>query len=254
VALVVGPGDGVGRAICLRLAEDGADVAMGARTLPRLEALKTEIVARGRRGLAAAADITDEAQAAALVGRTVEALGRLDILVYNAIAQSAGFQDLTQVTRAQLEASFLVNYHGAVIASREAFRVMAPRRSGVILLISSMVSKQGRFRMYAYPASKAALENFARSFAWEAGEANVRVNAVTVGTTEDARNAERFRRRAEATGVSYEQAMADKINVSPLRRLVKPEEVASVVSFLASDGASAMTGQAVNVTCGVEMR
>src|SRR5262249_43211906 len=152
-ALVTGGNTGIGRAVALAYAEEGADVAIAwvARE-PDARSLVTEVEALGRVGLALRCDVTVEADVQALVRSVVERFGRLDILVNNAGIQKA--QSITDMAVDDWERMMAVHLRGAFLCSREAARAMIPQRSGRIIILSSQLAYIGRPRYTAYSAAK----------------------------------------------------------------------------------------------------
>jgi NAD(P)-dependent dehydrogenase (short-subunit alcohol dehydrogenase family) len=256
VAVVTGAARGIGRAIALRLAQQGADVVIadinlaGAKDFGetlQAASVEDEIRALGRRSLGVEGDLGKSADAEALIAQTISAFGRIDILVNCA----GGAVSPHESSRASISPDdemakvFAANYNSMVYCSRAAVRHMRERKSGVIINIASVA---GFFppptgHIAHYGASKAAMINFTRSLAGEVGPDGIRVNAVAPGIVQTARIAA----LAQARGVgNSEQAAA-----TPLRRLGEPDEVAKVVQFFASDLASYVTGQCLAVSGGL---
>ncbi|MFW6136243.1 MAG: sorbitol-6-phosphate dehydrogenase [Chloroflexota bacterium] len=254
VAIVTGAAQGLGAAICRRLADEGAHVvaadvnAEGAREVAR------EIGAgSGRRSMAVEADVTDEDQVAAMVDRAVEAFGRLDILVSNAgiLVANAIEEFPVEEWRAVVE----VNLVGYFLCAKHAARVMKEQQSGVIIQINSKSGKKGSYKNSAYAASKFGGIGLTQSLALELAEHGVRVNAVCPGNLLDSPLwvDSLYEQYAEKWGISEEEVRQKYVNQVPMKRGCTYDDVTNVVVFLASDQASYMTGQAVNVTGGQEM-
>lgn len=254
VAIVTGAAQGLGAAICRRLADEGAHVvaadvnAEGAREVAR------EIGAgSGRRSMAVEADVTDEDQVAAMVDRAVEAFGRLDILVSNAgiLVANAIEEFPVEEWRAVVE----VNLVGYFLCAKHAARVMKEQQSGVIIQINSKSGKKGSYKNSAYAASKFGGIGLTQSLALELAEHGVRVNAICPGNLLDSPLwvDSLYEQYAEKWGISEEEVRQKYVNQVPMKRGCTYDDVTNVVVFLASDQASYMTGQAVNVTGGQEM-
>jgi len=255
IALVTGGAQGLGEAICLRLAREGAHVAVADLNLERAEQVAAEIVAQtGRRALAVRVDVTDEAQVEGMVRRTLDEFGRLDVLVSNAgILIAEGVDEFpADRWRAVIE----VNLVGYFLCAKHAARVMKAQKSGAIIQINSKSGKQGSYKSSAYAASKFGGIGLTQSVALELAEYGVRVNAVCPGNLLDSPLwvDSLYKQYAKKWGITEEEVRQKYIEQVPMRRGCTYEDVCNVVVFLASDQASYMTGQAINVTGGQEMR
>jgi sorbitol-6-phosphate 2-dehydrogenase len=254
IAIVTGGAQGLGEAICWRLAREGAHVVVADLNLAGAERVAAGIAAQtGRRAVAAGVDVTDEEQVAAMVKRAVDEFGRLDILVSNAGILIAGPVD--EFPAARWRAVIDVNLVGYFLCAKHAARVMKPQRSGVIIQINSKSGKKGSYKSSAYAASKFGAIGLTQSIALELAEYNVRVNAVCPGNLLDSPLwvDSLYRQYAEKWGITEEEVRQKYIDQVPMKRGCTYEDVCNVVVFLASDQASYMTGQAVNVTGGQEM-
>jgi sorbitol-6-phosphate 2-dehydrogenase len=220
-----------------------------------LERVAADIAQRtGRRTLALACDVTIEEQVEAAVRRTVEEFGRLDIMVANAGILIAG--DLTEIPVTDWRKVVEVNLVGYFLCARAAARVMKERRSGVIIQINSKSGKKGSFRNSAYASSKFGGIGLTQSIALELAPYGVRVNAVCPGNLLDSPlwQESLYEQYAKRWGITVEQVRRKYEEQVPLGRGCTFDDVCNVVAFLASDQASYMTGQAINVTGGQEMR
>jgi len=255
VAIVTGGAQGLGEAICHRLAREGAHVVVADLNLEGAERVVANIMAQtDRRVVAVKADVTDEAQAAAMVNRTVQEFGRLDVLVSNAGILIAEAVD--EFPADKWQAVINVNLFGYFLCAKHAARVMKMQRSGVIIQINSKSGKKGSYKNSAYAASKFGSIGLTQSIALELAEYNVRVNAVCPGNLLDSPlwvNS-LYKQYAKKWGITEEQVRQRYIDQAPMRRGCTYDDVCNVVVFLASDQASYMTGQAINVTGGQEMR
>ena len=255
ITLVTGGAQGLGEAICRRLAREGAHVAVADLNLERAEQVAAEIVAQtGRRALAVRVDVTDEAQVEGMVRRTLDEFGRLDVLVSNAgILIAEGVDEFpADRWRAVIE----VNLVGYFLCAKHAARVMKAQKSGAIIQINSKSGKQGSYKSSAYAASKFGGIGLTQSVALELAEYGVRVNAVCPGNLLDSPLwvDSLYKQYAKKWGITEEEVRQKYIEQVPMRRGCTYEDVCNVVVFLASDQASYMTGQAINVTGGQEMR
>ena len=237
VALVTGASRGIGRAIALRLAAEGATVAAAARGA-NAQAVADEIAAAGGHAVAVPLDVTDAEAVVAAVGGLVAAHGRLDILVSNAgITRD---QLMLRMKRADWDEVIATNLTAAFTLCQAAIRPMLKQRGGRIIAISSVVGQMGNAGQANYAASKAGLIGFCKSLAREVGSRNVTVNAVAPGFVET----DMTKALAEGTQEQWTAQI-------PLGRLGTPADIASAVCFLASDEASYITGQVLAVNGGM---
>jgi sorbitol-6-phosphate 2-dehydrogenase len=255
IAIVTGGAQGLGEALCHRLAREGAHVVVADLNLEGAERVAADIVAQtDRRALAVQADVTDEDQVAAMVDRAVEEFGRLDILVSNAGILIAEAVD--EFPADKWRAVINVNLFGYFLCAKHAARVMKAQRSGVIIQINSKSGKKGSYKNSAYAASKFGSIGLTQSIALELAEYNVRVNAICPGNLLDSPLwvDSLYEQYARKWGITEEEVRQKYIDQVPMKRGCTYDDVGNVVVFLASDQASYMTGQAINVTGGQEMR
>lgn len=247
-AIVTGAGGGIGRAIALRLAQDGCDV--GIFDIDRTGADETAraIHALTRRAAVASGSVAKREEVMRGIAALTEALGPADILVNNAgILRTAPFLETTEQV---WKDTFSVNLDGIFHVCQAALPGMLERRRGAIVNMSSWTGKKGVPNHAAYSASKFAVIGLTQSLAGEVAEHGVRVNAVCPGIIVETQM------RAEAEDMNRRQGLADvatRVKAVPMRRAGVPEDVARVVAFLVSDEADYMTGQAVNITGGLWM-
>jgi len=248
VALITGGGRGIGRAIALAFAREGASVAVVARTAAEVEAVAAEVRSQGRKAVALPGDVTDSARVESVARAAAEALGPIQILVNNAgLAVSAKVLDTDD---ALWERHLRVNLTGAFYMSRAVLPGMLAARWGRIVNIASTAAREGFPYVAAYVASKHGLLGLTRALAMEVVAAGVTVNAICPGYVATDLTRESARRIQEKTGRTYEQAIESLAAFSPQRRLVEPEEVAALAVVLASDEARGVTAQAWNVDGG----
>ncbi len=261
VALVTGGGQGLGQAICWRLAREGCNVVVADLNEETATETATAITrylqgeaGTSRRAIAVKVDVTDEAQVAAMVERAMHEFGRLDILVSNAGILIA--EEISQFPADKWRAVMNVNLFGYFLCAKHAARVMKEQRSGVIIQINSKSGKKGSYKNSAYAASKFGGIGLTQSIALDLAEYGVRVNAVCPGNLLDSPLwvDSLYKQYAKKWGITEEQVRQRYIDQVPMKRGCTYEDVANVVIFLASDQASYMTGQAINVTGGQEMR
>jgi sorbitol-6-phosphate 2-dehydrogenase len=261
VAIVTGGGQGLGQSICWRLAREGCNVVVA--DLNQETAAETAAAITGylrgeaevdRRAISLQVDVTDEAQVAAMVERTVQEFGRLDILVSNAGILIA--EEIGEFAANKWRAVIDVNLCGYFLCAKHAARVMKAQRSGVIIQINSKSGKKGSYKNSAYAASKFGGIGLTQSIALELAEYGVRANAVCPGNLLDSPLwvDSLYKQYAKKWSITEEEVRQRYVDQVPMKRGCTYDDVTNVVVFLASDQASYMTGQAVNVTGGQEMR
>ena len=241
VALVTGASRGIGKAIALLLAENGADVAVNfAGSTAAAEAVAAEIEKMGRKAILVQGDVSKTEVCAEMVDKVVKELGRIDILVNN-----AGMTRDTLLLRMKEEdwdAVLNTNLKGVFNCTKAAVKYMAKQRSGSIVNISSVVALMGNAGQANYAAAKAGILGFTRSVAKEMAARGIRVNAVTPGFI-----------KTDMTSVLSEKVVTAMEASIPLARLGEPEDIAKAVLFLVSDNAAYITGQTLHVDGGMVM-
>ncbi|MCX5685388.1 MAG: SDR family oxidoreductase [Planctomycetota bacterium] len=244
VALVTGGSRGLGRAVCLALAAEGAKVAVNYReSAGKAQAVADEIVRAGGAAVAVRADVASEPDVMAMYDLVEKALGPVEILINN--AAYCPVVATTEITVEEWSRAFQVNVTGTFLCSREMIRrLLAAGRKGRIVNISSQAAFRGsESGKTAYDASKGAIVSFTVSLAREMAAKGIAVNAVAPGLMYTEMLA------------PYVDANPEKFNARlPIGRLGLPEEVADVVALLASDRAAFMTGATVDVSGGMLMR
>jgi 3-oxoacyl-[acyl-carrier protein] reductase len=238
VAFITGARRGIGRAIALRFAQEGADCVLLARSAP--DELAEEIRALGRRALALAVDVSDAEAVDASVKQAMSEMGRIDILVNNAGIAQDGL--LLRMKLEQWQKVIDVNLSGAFYCTKAVARPMLKAESGRIINISSVIGQMGNAGQANYAASKAGLIGFTKSIAKELGSRGITVNAIAPGFI-----------TTDMTSEMSEEARTQLLKNIPLGALGEPEDVAHVALFLASAGARYITGQVLNVDGGMIM-
>jgi sorbitol-6-phosphate 2-dehydrogenase len=253
VALVTGAGQGIGRGIAVSLARAGADVAINDIAFSTAEASAAEVGALGRRSLAVPADVSQAADVQAMIDRVVEEFGDLHILVNNAGVCTPAF--ITDLSEEMWDRTMRVNLKSMFLCSKAAAPLMMAQRYGKIVNVSSKSGKQGGLWLTAYCASKFGIIGFTQSLALELAPYGVNVNAICPGQVYTPMW-DNVLKKAYARKLNMDEDQVRDYYTSkvPLGREVTLEEIGTVVVFLCSDQASYMTGQAINITGGQEMR
>ena len=240
VAFVTGASQGIGRTCALRLAKDGAAVAVAARNQDKLDELVREITAAGGKAAAFPLDVADEDQVKSTVKAAIAQFGKIDILVNNAgITRD---QLVMRMKRADWDAVLQTNLTSAFLCIQQVIPSMLKQRWGRILNITSVFGQMGQAGQANYAASKAGLIGLTMAIAREVGSRNITCNAVAPGFIETA-----------MTAVLSEEFKQNAVKQIPLGRVGTPDDVASAIAFLASDEASYITGHVLNVNGGMLM-
>ncbi len=235
-ALVTGAARGIGRAIALTLANEGADVALCDVEREWLQETETGVREQGRKALSCAADVTRADQVNAAVKTVLDEFGRIDILVNNAGITQDTF--IVRMSDSDWDSVINVNLRGTFLFTRAVTKPMMRARTGAIVNIASIIGIIGNAAQANYAASKAGVIALTRSTAKELASRNIRANAVAPGFIQT--------KMTDALSADVQQQMLQAI---PLARFGTPQDVANLVRFLASDESAFITGQVVNI-CG----
>lgn len=251
VALVTGGGRGIGRAIALALAAEGAKVAVTARSTGELDGVVAAIRQRGGQALALSADLTDRISVRKVVDDVRSALGAVDILVNNAgIGSSSNPKAVLHFDDDFWDLSILLNLTVPYLFCKAVLPDMIAKKWGRIIQVASINSKVASLHGAAYTASKHGLLGLTRTLALEVVKDGITVNAICPGPVRTLMNDKRIEYDAKRRGVSFQEQEA---SMTPMGRRLEPEEIAPLAVYFASDEAKSVTGQAWNVDGGVAM-
>jgi NAD(P)-dependent dehydrogenase (short-subunit alcohol dehydrogenase family) len=243
VAIVTGSSDGIGRAAALIFAREGGQVVLNARGRERLEAARVSVQAVGKPPLLVAGDVSQASVVERLVGETLQHFGRVDILVNNA-GGGTSLRFLEEVTAEDWDLTVNSNLKSAFLCCQGVVPAMKRQRSGRIVNVSSVAGRNvSRLSGPQYSSAKAGVLGLTRHLAQDLGPFGITVNAVAPGPTLVDRVAKKWSFRSE-------QDRSHILENIPLGRLAQPEEVATVIAFLASADASYVTGVTIDVNGG----
>ena len=261
VAIVTGGASGIGRGICLRLAGQGANIAVADMNVQGAEAVAAEVAATGQQSMAVAVDVTKRGSVSDMVAQVIERFGKIDILVNDAgVAGAAGWWERETPNDDDWDYVLAVNLRGVVNVSEAVAPHMKERRYGKIVNIASIAGRQGGPDIPHYNASKTAVISWTQSNALQLASYNINVNAICPGFLWTPMWEGLVRRRAAFTSDPSLQGITgrehfDKLveaNI-PMKREQTPEDIGKLTAFLASDDAHNITGQAINVDGGRRM-
>ena len=240
VALVTGAAQGIGKAVSLLLARNGADIIVSDVNLEKGEETAKEVQTLGRKALAVKVDVAKLDDVEKMVEAILAQFGKVDILVNNAgIARD---KLILRMTEEDWDAVLNINLKGTFNCTKAVVRHMSKQRSGKIVNIASVVGEMGNAGQGNYAASKAGVIGFTKTIAREFAQRGININAIAPGYIE-----------TPMTDALPEKAKEELKRLIPMDRLGKPEDVAEAVLFLVSEASSYITGQVLNVNGGIYM-
>lgn len=240
IAVVTGAGRGIGRAIALKFAADGADVVCVSRTAENSEKVAAEIRAVGRKAWAVALDVADAKAVETTTEKILADAGRIDILVNNAGVTRDGL--IMRMSEDQWDAVLNTNLRGAFTVTKGFVRAFIKQRAGRIINIASVIGLIGNAGQANYAASKAGLIGFTKSVAKEVASRGITVNVIAPGFIE-----------TDMTAVLTDEIKANVLKQIPMNTLGKADDIANAALFLASPAARYITGQVLTVDGGMVM-
>lgn len=251
VALITGAGRGIGRAIALAFAAEGARVALTARTASELDEVVGTIRGAGGTALALTADLADRAVPKKVVADVERSLGPVEILVNNAgLGSSSKPRPVVDFDDEFWDQSIAINLTAPYLLCKAVLPNMLAKKWGRIITVASINGKIGSFHGAAYAASKHGVLGLMRTLAMEVAAQGITVNSICPGPVHTVMNDRRIEYDAKRRGVALKDHEA---SLTPIGRRLEPEEIAPLAVYLASDAAAAMMGQAINLDGGIVM-
>lgn len=251
VAIVVGSARGIGAAIARTFSQEGASIVLVdlENMKPQLDEVAQEINQKGGKAIAIVADCTDDAQVNKMVDETVRHWGKIDILV-----NSAGFRGplvpVQDITEQEWDEVLNVNLKAVFLCCRAVLKVMMKQKSGSIVSISGTAGKEGMALRGSLCAAKWGLLGLTQTIAKEAGPYGIRANVICPGGMDEPDLRAMYAERAKGLGMEFSELEKSVLELTPLRKYAKHDEVAKAALFLASSDSSHTTGEALNVSGG----
>ncbi len=248
VAFITGASGGIGGAIARIYAKEGADVALAARSVDKMEVLAGEIRGMGRRAIVCRCDVTKDDDILSALRTTVKELGPIDILVNNAGVVS--FEAVHELSDEVWNRTMQINAKAPFVAIREVLPSMIERKQGRIINVASVSGKIGLAYRSAYAASKHAVLGLTRALSAEVAPLGITANCICPTFVVTKMFEESIQKWADKTGKSYEEQAEELRNKVPMKRFIDPDECAPLALLLACEDCAGITGQAINVDGG----
>lgn len=250
-AIVTGAAKGMGSAISMTLAREGADLVLAARDTAALEEVATQVRAVGRRAHAVACDVTNEEQVKGMVGAALDFFeGRIDILVNVAGVTGPIETPVQDIDASDFDHVIISNERGTFLPIKHVAPTLIAQNFGKIINIAGTAGLRGYAMRTAYSASKWAVRGITRTVAVELGKHNINVNAVCPGIVETPRMKRLCEEKARRRGWPVEEVYDEYVQEMALKRVTEPQDVANAVLFLSSEDSRQITGQDVTVDGG----
>jgi len=251
VAIVTGGAKGIGRAICLKFAEEGSNIVVNALHIEGAQKVAEEIKALGRESLAIAADVSDSAEVNDMVGQTIKKFGKIDILINNAGgitgAKEGSIEDTTDEDWDRIVG---VNLKGQFLCCRAVVPHMKKNKYGKIVNVSSMGAIHPPAPIVHYHSAKGGVISLTSNLAFELARENITVNAILPGPVRSEFFTEMLKGMSEEEGKAFFTMLDNRV---PMLRMGVPGEIAGVALFLASDLSSYVTGESINAGGGLPL-
>ena len=251
VAIILGSARGIGEAIAHTFAQEGASLVLVdlEKMKPQLDGVTANINQAGGKAIAVVADCTDDRQVNALVDETMKRLGKIDILI-NSIGFRGPLVPVQEISEQEWDDVLRVNLKSAFLCFRAVLKVMMKQKSGSIVSISGTAGKEGMALRGSLCAAKWGLLGLTQTIAKEAGPYGVRANVICPGGMDEPDLREMYAERAKGLGMEFSQLEKQVLELTPLRKYAKHDEVAKAALFLASSDSSHTTGESLNVSGG----
>jgi len=251
VAIVVGSGRGIGEVIARTFAKEGAAIALVdlAKMKAELEGIAQEISQNGGKAVAIVADCTDDIQVKKMVDETERRWGKIDILV-NSAGLRGPLVPVQDITEEEWDTVLNVNLKAVFLCCRAVLKVMMKQNSGSIVSISGTAGKEGMALRGSLCAAKWGLLGLTQTIAKEAGPSGIRANIICPGGMDEPELRDMYAERAKGLGMEFSQLEKSVLELTPLRKYAKHDEVAKAALFLASSDSSHTTGESLNVSGG----
>lgn len=257
IAIVTGGGKGIGKAISLAFASEGASVLVAATTLSKIEETADKIKSMGGRAKAVQVDVSDERQVQNLVEETIKEYGQIDILVNNS-GIGGTTSRVADLNLDDWNRVIAIDLTGSMLCAKHVLKHMIPRKGGVIINMGAEGGRAGDGRS-GYPmrspycCAKMGIIGLTETLAVEVGQYNIRVNAISPAAVKGERLINVFKGRAEASGIPFDELWSKLTANYSLGRVTEEQDVAATAVFLASDESRAITGQTLVIHCGLHV-